>query len=190
MMGFKASFAAALCCLLSVSAQAIENVDDAILSEVIAQDGVTIGGDLNINIASFKWTDTDLNGGSVSFNGISITGMFVQTVDVINGETIVQETINAMKQYVPASRAIREANKLLYDTYDAFGNSTGIPIFDPTDGGSDVVQFAFPNAGMDARLTPTIKIASIKNGNSDKSYGSLEIRNINMQGSKFWLWPH
>lgn len=190
MVGYKRLLVATITACLAVSAQAMDSVDDNALAEVSAQDGVTIGGDLNIKIASFTWTDTDLNGGSVSFNGISISGMFVQTIDVINGETIVRETINAMKQYVSGAKAIAEANKLLYDTYDSLGNSTGIPIFDPTDGGSDVVQFAFPNVRMDARLTPTIKIASIKNGNSDKSYGALEIRNINMQGSKFWLWAH
>ncbi|MFN4266787.1 MAG: DUF6160 family protein [Aquabacterium sp.] len=182
---------AGLCVLaFAVSAQAMSQVDDSALSEVSAQDGVTIGGDLNINIGSFKWTDTDVDGGSVSFNGISITGMFVQTVDVINGEKLVFDTITAMKQYIPSSRAITEANKLLGVTYDQFGAATGGPVFDPDNGGSDAVQFAFPNAKLDARLTPTIKIASIKNGNSDKSYGSLEIRHINMQGSKMWLWAH
>ncbi|HEX5311726.1 DUF6160 family protein [Aquabacterium sp.] len=191
MQKIKSAVAAAALSLLGLSVHAAAVVDDSELSSVTGQDGVTIGGDLNINIGAFTWTDTDTNGGSVSFNGIHITGMFVQTIDVINGETLVNSTITAMKQYVgTGAKAITEANKLLYDTYDAFGTSTGVPVYDPTDGGADAVQFAFPNAKLDRRLTPTVKIDSIKNGNSNKSYGSLEIKNIDMQGTKMWLWAH
>jgi len=188
---FKSAAIALALSASSLSAFAMASVADSELSLAFAQDGVTIGGDLNINIGAFTWTDTDTNGGSVSFNGIHITGMFVQTIDVINGETLVNSTITAMKQYVgTGAKAITEANKLLYDTYDAFGTSTGVPVYDPTDGGADAVQFAFPNAKLDRRLTPTVKIDSIKNGNSNKSYGSLEIKNIDMQGTKMWLWAH
>jgi len=178
--------AAGVVSLLAMSAHAVQAVDDSELSAVTAQDGVTLGGDLNINIGAFTWTDTDVDGGSVAFNNISIKGMFVQTIDILDAYTIVELTNDTMKQYV-GSKSRSESVKLLGGTYDAFGARTGAEIYDFV---SDVVQFAFPNAKLDHRLSPTIKIASITNGNSTKSYGSLEIRNLDMQGTKIWLWAH
>ncbi|MDE2594591.1 MAG: hypothetical protein KGL57_10155 [Burkholderiales bacterium] len=183
MQKLKSALAVAVLSTVGMSAHAISSIDDSELSLVTGQDGVTIAGDLHINIGSFTWADTDTNGGSVSFNNISINGMFVQTIDVLNAETIVNNTIIAMKKYV-GSKAISEANKLI---------TNGV-----YDGSSDVVQFAFPDAGLDTRLTPTIKIASITNGNApvlastgkQASYGSLEIKNLDMQGTKIWLWAH
>jgi hypothetical protein len=176
MQKIKSAVAAAVLSVVGLSAHAISVVNDADLSAVTGQDGVTIAGDLNIKIGAFTWTDTDATGGSVSFNNISIKGMFVQTIDVLNAETIVTATINTMKQYISGAAAISEANKLI---------TGGV-----YDGESDVVQFAFPNAGLNTVLAPTIKIASITNGHSTKSYGSLEIKNLDMQGTKIWLWAH
>ncbi|MDE1999267.1 MAG: hypothetical protein KGI91_12005 [Burkholderiales bacterium] len=175
MQKIKGAVAAVALSAIGLSAHAFTAVDDAELSNVTGQDGVTIGGDLNIKIGSFTWTDTDSTGGSVSFNNIGIKGMFVQTIDVLDATTAVTATINAMKQYV-GSQAFSEAYKLI---------TGGV-----YDGVSDVVQFAFPNAGLDTRLTPTITIGSITNGNSTKSYGSLAIKNLDMQGTKIWLWAH
>ncbi|MGE5451451.1 MAG: DUF6160 family protein [Acidobacteriota bacterium] len=183
MQKLKSALAMAVLSTAGLSAHAFSAISDSELSTVTGQDGVTIGGDLNIKIGAFTWTDTDTDGGSVSFNNISIKGMFVQTIDVLNADTIIQATIFAMRKYV-GSRAISEANKLI---------DGGV-----YDGVSDVVQFAFPDAGLDTRLTPTIKIGSITNGNAPilastgkaASYGSLEIKNLDMQGTKIWLWAH
>lgn len=189
MQKFKSSVAAAVLSVVGLSAHAISAVSDDEMGSVTGQDGVTIGGDLNINIGAFTWTDTDADGGLVSFNNISVKGMFVQTIDVLNAGTIVPTIITTMQKYISVGRSYSEAYKLTTETFDVFGASLG-PDSYIYDGVGDVVQFAFPNAKLDSRLSPTIKIASITNGNSTKSYGSLEIRNIDMQGTKIWLWAH
>lgn len=176
---FKISAVALALSAVAFSASAMTSIDDASLSQVTGQDGVTIGGDLNIKIGAFTWTDTDTNGGSVSFNNITIKGMFVQTIDVLNAATFGATVGASMASYSTAAHTI-----------DVAANLTALVTNGVYDNASDVVQFAFPNAGLDTQLTPTITIGSITNGNSTKSYGSLQIKNLDLQGTKIWLWAH
>jgi uncharacterized protein DUF6160 len=162
---------------LALSASAMTSIADEELSQVSGQDGVSIGGDLNINIGSFKYTDTDATGGSVSFNNIGIKGMFVMTVDILNAATFAGSVGAAM---VGHGLTATEANT----------NLTNLVANGVYDNASDVVQFAFPNANLDSRLAPSVTVGSITMGNSTKSFGSFAINNIDMQGTKIWMWAH
>jgi hypothetical protein len=171
----KLSIAAAIASL-AFSASAMTSIQDDELSQVTGQDGVSIGGDLHINIGSFKYTDTDATGGSVSFNNIGIKGMFVMTVDILNASTF-SSGVGAAMAALGANPAT-ELPKLV---------AAGI-----YDGASDVVQFAFPAAGLDSKLAPSLTVGSITLGNSvgNKSFGSFSLNNIDLQGTKIWMWAH
>ncbi|MDC8785037.1 DUF6160 family protein [Roseateles koreensis] len=171
---FKISAVAALLASAALSASAMTAIDDSALSQVSGQDGVSIAGDLNINIGSFKYTDTGTDGGSVSFNNIGIKGMFVMTVDILNA--------SAFASTVGASMASYGA--------DPQANLNNLVVKGVYDNASDVVQFAFPNAGLDSKLAPSVTVGSITMGNSTKSFGSVAINNIDLQGTKIWMWAH
>ena len=118
--------------------------------------GVTIGGDLNIKIGAFTWTDTDTDGGSVSFKDITIKGMFVQTIDVLNHTTFATTVGASMAKTLTANGvAAADVGALVTASLNSLVTS-GV-----YDNASDVVQFAFPQANLDTRLTPTIKIGSM-----------------------------
>jgi len=159
---------------LALSASAMTAIEDDALSTVSGQDGVSIAGDLNINIGSFQYTDNDGLGGSVSFNNIGVTGMFVMTVDILDHSAFAS-TVGASMGHYGADPTTNLGKLVTAGVYD---------------GASDVVQFAFPNAGLDSKLAPTVTVGSITLGGSSASFGSLAINNIDMQGSKFWLWAH
>lgn len=173
-MQFKSSAMALALSAIAFSASAMTLIEDADLSQVTGQDGVTIAGDLHINIGAFKWTDTDLDGGSISFNNIQITGMIINTIDVLSQSAFGSVVAASLSSYDPANTAANVA------AFIASG-------FAPP---GDVIQIAIPNANVSHAIAPTIAIGSITNGNSTKSYGSLEIKNLDMQGTKMWIWAH
>ena len=179
MQSFKLSAVALALSAVAFSASALTSIDDASLSQVTGQDGVTIAGDLHINIGSFTWIDNEASsaGGSVSFNNIQIAGLFIQTIDVLSQATFRGAVAGALASY---------------DSATAGANATALVTYLTTTGGntSDVVQFAFPNVGVSHSVTPTITVGSITNGNSAASYGSLVIKNLDLQGTKIWLWAH
>ena len=167
---FKLAAAAALVAA-SLSASAMTTIADDELSTVSGQDGVSIAANLNINIGSFQYTDTDAGtGGSVSFNNISIKGLMHMDVDIVNSTVF-----SAVLQGAGVTMTTAEY-----------------------DGTSDVVQFAFPNDTLaSTAVLPTIKVGSITMGNAGKnadgttkSFGSIAINQLDLRGTTVWMWAH
>ena len=167
-MNFRKLTAAAALVAASFSASAMTTIADEELSAVSGQDGVSIGANLNINIGSFQYQDTDANGGSVSFNDISIKGLMHMDVDIINAAT-----------------------------FSAILTGVGATLAD-YDGKSDVVQFAFPNDTLaSTAVLPSIKVGSITLGHAGNnaagtttSFGSIAINQLDLRGTTVWMWAH
>ena len=147
------------------AASAMTQIQDADLSQVSGQDGVSIAANLNVKIGSFVYTDTDSAGGSVSFNNIAIGGVVAATLDIINGATFAA-TMTAAGIGLPA-------------TFYAAGG--------------DVVQIAVPAAITVANPAALLSIStgSIKMGNnSTASFGSMALNQIDLRGTTAWIWAH
>ncbi len=179
MNAFKFS-AVALALAASFSASAMTSIQDADLAQVSGQEGVSIVADLNINIGSFTYTD---DGASVSFNNIGINGMMIATIDVLTAAAFVPSVIGSVA--VQGGLATADAAAVV----TAAGVATGWT-------GQDVVQFAFPVVGSgtvtaNARLaTPTITVASMTTGHGGASFGGIQIKNLDLQGTKVWMYGH
>jgi len=146
---------------------------DQDLSAVSGQDGVSIAANLNANIGSFTYTNTDATtGGSVSFNGIHATGLIAATIDVINAATF-NQTLTAA---------------------GVGGTFFGQTVSGSTVTGTDVVQIGFPSSTTltTSTGTPLLSIStdSITMGHSTASFGSMALNSIDLRGTTVWLWAH
>jgi hypothetical protein len=180
--------AAAALLAASLSASAMTSIADEDLSAVAGQDGVSIAADLNINIGAFTYSDGAAN---VSFNSITVRGMMVLTIDVL-GASAFQSAAGAA--LVGNGLALANVSNVLTEVAAATGWT-----------GQDVVQFAFPAVGTDSHsVTPTITVGSITTGkdvtdasgnvthdaSAGASFGSITIKNLDLQGTKVWMYGH
>jgi hypothetical protein len=170
-----AAVAAALS-TLALSASAMTPIQDAELSKVTGQDGVSIGANLNIKMDSFVYTDTDavdpttgLGGGSVSFNGIQVKGLIAATIDILSKASFAQAAAAAGVDLVKTAQ---------------FGATAFVPP-------GDVVQIAIPDTvAVQAGKLLDIKVDSIKMGGSNASYGSMAMNQLDLRGTTVWIWAH
>lgn len=174
---------------MSFGAFAMTSIDDSALSQVSGQDGVSIAADLNINIGSFTYTDKSAAGnGSVSFNNIGVRGAFIMTIDVLNAAQFNAGVVGALQDTYYGLDAAGATNLAL-----ATSAALGRPV-DATGNGGDVVQFAFPKVtGQEAAAraaSMSITVDSITTGNGGASFGSVAIKNFDLQGTKVWMFGH
>ncbi len=149
-------------------ASALTPIADSELSKVSGQDGVSIAADLKIDVGSFVYTDTDADGGSVSFNNISIRGAIAATLDIMSNASF-QGEVSAVNP-----------NATLGVT-----GGTGLPAFMPA---GDVVRIAIPEVEVTKKLS--MSVAGITMGGSTASYGSMAMNDIRLQGSTVYIWAH
>jgi hypothetical protein len=189
----KSAVAAALA-TLALSASAMTPIQDAELSTVSGQDGVSIAANLNINMDSFVYTDTDVGtGGSVSFNKIHVGGLLAASIDIISGAKftgiMTLAGVNLNKAGL-AQEAITAPGGTVIVPAVAVGDSLGGAFYNTT---SDVVQIAIPNVTTPRGLD--MSVASITMGGNGAagtgpSFGSFAMNNIDLRGTTVWIWAH
>jgi hypothetical protein len=169
MQTIKTVLAAALA-TIAFSASAMTPIQDAELSTVSGQDGVSITANLNIKINSFTYTDTDvldangLGGGSVSFNGIKVNGLIAANIDILSRNS-----------FLAAATAAGVTNP------GTFYNATT---------GGDVVQIAIPQSVVADGHYLNVSVDAIKMGNNAASFGSVAMNQIDMRGTTVWIFAH
>ncbi|CAN7337801.1 MULTISPECIES: DUF6160 family protein [Duganella] len=169
MQFIKTAVAAALA-TLAFSASAMTPIQDAELSTVSGQDGVSIAANLNIKINSFTYTDTDaldangLGGGSVSFNGIKVNGLIAANIDILSKNS-----------FLAAAGAAGVTNPGTF--------------YSPATGG-DVVQIAIPASVVADGHYLNVSVDAIKMGNNAASFGSVAMNQIDMRGTTVWIFAH
>jgi hypothetical protein len=166
----------------AVSAFALSPMQDSDLSAVSGQDGVTIGANLNIDVGSFVYTDTDAAGGSIAFKGIEIRGAIAVEIDIINNATA-KGTLAAV---------------------GVGGSDAATTAFLPA---GDVVRIALPDVAVGTAVAGLSKatavagaartsnnlyfgVARMEMGNSTKSFGAIAMNDIKMQGTTALIWAH
>lgn len=174
---------AALACF-SVGASAMQPLAEEQLSEVTGQ-AISIFGNLDVNIGSVVYTDTNAgNGGSFTASDIDATGVIAATLDL-------KTAANAIGEFVSILGGTANATIVL-GAEAGFGSVSGTAFSTGFYDGSDVVRIAVPNLGIadgDAILLD-VSIGDMSMGNSTKSYGSLAINDINLQGTVVYIWAH
>ena len=169
MQFIKTAVAAALA-TIAFSASAMTPIQDAELSTVSGQDGVSIAANLNIKINSFTYTDTDaidangLGGGSVAFNGIKVNGLIAANIDILSKASFLQAA-------------------------GAAGVTNPGTFYNPATGG-DEVQIAIPASVVADGHYLNVSVDSIKMGNSAASFGSVAMNQIDMRGTTVWIFAH
>jgi hypothetical protein len=109
----------------SMSASAMTTIADDDLSAVAGQDGVSIAANLNINIGSFVYSEsnpTTTGSASVGFNNIQITGLLAMTVDVVSQSAFSQLYAGMTGQTIAATSTL---NPLTGVVTQSQGTATG-----------------------------------------------------------------
>lgn len=165
----------------AVSAFALSPMQDSDLSAVSGQDGVTIAANLNINMGSFVYTDTDTAGGSIAFKDIEIRGAVAAEIDIVNN-AVAKGTLGAAGVDVATASA----------AFLPEGDVVRIALPDVAIGASVAgVSHAVTTRGA-ARTTNNLYIGVDKMvlGNSTKSFGAMAMNDIKMQGTTVLIWAH
>ncbi len=96
MKSFKQLALAAAVLSASFMAQAqMKSMEDTALSDVTGQAGISISGNFNQTIGSVTYTDTDVGGGSIRMENISLSGFNISDanpimIDVVNNGSVDQ----------------------------------------------------------------------------------------------------
>jgi hypothetical protein len=159
------------------SVSAMQPIADAELSQMTGRDGISIIADLKLNLGALKYIDSTKSS-SFNLNNVTATGLIATTVDILTGAMYSTGLSDAL-----TARGITAANAPA--VISSINASTGYVA------ASDVLQLAFPAMPATAKgALLNVTVASMSTGNGGASMGGISITDINMGGSKVWIYGH
>lgn len=185
----KSAIAAALS-VVAAAASAMTPIQDEALSQVSGQDGVNIGVDLNVRVGEFRYTNTNgtwadsidpttgavtpadtSDDASISFRDIRMNGAFAMSMEVLQNELF------------NGGAGVGEA-------YTVLGLTGGADAGTFHDGTQDVVKIAIPQLESSKKLNFSVGAITMGTAGTGapKSYGSIAMNDIRLQGTKVYIW--
>lgn len=165
----------------AASAVAMEAIEDATLSQVTGQDGLSVVADLHVKIGSIGYGDSTKNT-SAALTDVTIDGLGALMLDVITGQEFVDGATGALLNSGISPGAVGGilAEVALQSGYQL---------------GSDVIQISMPDIDLNTypeagNLGLNVSAAAVTTGNGGKSMGSLSVNGINPMGTKVWMYGH
>lgn len=183
MKSIKTLVATAAIACFSVGASAMQPLAEEQLSEVTGQ-AISVLADLKLEIGSVTYTDTNLgNEGSFTASGVTASGLLAVTLDLLTNANFTADVLGLTINGTPVNTVFADAA--------AVNAALGQDGF--YDGVSDVVKITVPQLNIPAatNLLLDVAIADMSMGNTlGATYGSLEINDINPQGTTVYIWAH
>lgn len=159
----------------SFAISAMQPIGDAELAQMTGQSGISVVTDLKLNIGELSFTN-EKDEPALKMQDISASGLMTTRVDIVSGSGFTGSLSASLN-----ARGVATGK----DTDDALSSIFKATGYEP---GSDVLQMSFPEMPTAARgALLSVSVGSTQFG-SGGSLGSMAINNINMGGTRIWIY--
>lgn len=158
----------------SFAISAMQPIGDAELAQMTGQSGISVVTDLKLKIDELAFSNAE-GTSSIKMKDIAASGLMTTRVDIVSGSGFTDSLSASLTE---RGVAANDTDSVLSSIHTATGYAPG----------SDVLQMSFPEmptAASGALLSVSVGSTQFGNGGS---LGGMAINNINMGGTRVWIY--